>query len=56
MYDWFRIVGFIMLLVGGGLLLGFTGPLIRTIAGSLFIMGFLIVALDLMRRSIEKDD
>jgi|GEM_PF-5812887 len=50
----FRGVGIILLLTGTSLLLLFDTPLIIALAGAAVILGFLIISLDLMRRSIEK--
>lgn len=50
----FRISGIILMVAGVALLLLFDTDLIKAFAGSSVILGFLIVALDVMRRSIEK--
>ena len=52
----FRISGIIMMVAGAALLLLFDTDLVKAFAGSSVIMGFLIVGLDIMRRSIEKKD
>ena len=52
----FRTVGIILLIVGACLLAFFDAHLIIALAGSAVVLGFLIVALDMMRRSIEKTD
>jgi len=52
----FRIFGILLLIFGATLLVLFDVPLTTALGGAAFILGFLIVALDLMRRSIEKTD
>ena len=49
----FRGVGVILLIIAAILLALFDAPLIIALAGAAVIMGFLIVTLDMMRRSIE---
>jgi len=50
----FRGVGVALLILGAILLALFDTPLIIALAGAAVILGFLIVTLDIMRRSIEK--
>jgi len=52
----FRIFGILLLIFGATLLVLFDVPLTTALGGAAFILGFLVVALDLMRRSIEKTD
>ena len=52
---WVRIIGLTLLIVGGALLFSFEELWVRAVAGSAFIAGFFIFALDLMRRSFLKD-
>lgn len=52
----FRIVGIILLIIGGVLLALIDTPLSIALGGASAILGFLVVALDMMRRSIEKTD
>ncbi len=52
---WGRIFGLTLLIVGGVLLFSFEELWVRAAAGSAFIFGFLVFALDLMRRSFLKD-
>ena len=52
----FRISGIILMVAGAALLLLFDTDLVKAFAGSSVILGFLIVALDIMRRSIEKTE
>jgi len=52
----FRITGILLLIFGTALLVLFDTPLTIALGGAAFILGFLIVALDTMRRSIEKTE
>lgn len=52
----FRISGIILMVAGAALLALFDADLVTAFAGSSVILGFLIVALDMMRRSIEKTE
>ena len=52
----FRISGIILLVAGAVFLALFDTDLVKALAGSSVILGFLIVALDIMRRSIEKTE
>jgi len=52
----FRISGIIFMVAGAALLALFDTDLVKAFAGSSVILGFLIFALDLMRRSIEKTE
>lgn len=52
----FRGVGVALLILGAILLALFDTPLIIALAGAAVILGFLIVTLDIMRRSIEKTE
>ena len=49
-----RIVGIVLLIVGGAFVFGSSTTWVQLVAGMAFILGFMIFALDLMRRSIEK--
>ncbi len=49
-----RIVGLLMLLIGGVVLWGVDVVWVKGIAGMIFIAGFLVFGLDLMRRSLRK--
>lgn len=53
---YFRYVGIILLIVGAILLALLDSPLTIALGGAAVILGFLVVALDMMRRSIEKTD
>lgn len=50
----FRGVDIILSITGAGLLLLFGTPLIIALADAAVILGYLIISLHLMRRSIEK--
>jgi hypothetical protein len=52
----FRIFGILLLIFGSTLLVLFDVPLAIALGGAAFILGFLVVALDTMRRSIEKTE
>lgn len=52
----FRISGIVLIVAGAILLALFDTDLVKAFAGSSVILGFLIVALDIMRRSIEKTE
>ena len=52
----FRISGIVLIVSGAVLLALFDADLVIALAGSSVILGFLIVALDIMRASIEKTD
>lgn len=49
-----RIVGLLMLLIGGVVLWGVDVVWVKGIASMIFIAGFLVFGLDLMRRSLRK--
>ncbi len=49
----FRISGLLFMVAGGILLAVFDTDLVKVFAGSAVILGFLIVALDMMRASIK---
>ena len=50
----FRISGIILMVAGAALLVTYDADLNKALARSSVILGFLIVAMDIMRRSIEK--
>lgn len=52
----YTITGLLMLAIGGGILLIASGIWAKAFAGAIFISGFIIFGLDLMRRSINKPD
>ena len=53
---WSRIIGLTLLVVGAVVLFTTEAIWARAIGGSAFIFGFLVFALDLMRRSFLKDE
>ncbi|UCE88748.1 MAG: hypothetical protein JSW10_10515 [Pseudomonadota bacterium] len=49
-----RIVGLVLLVVGGAFVFGSGTTWVQLVAGMALILGFMLFSLDLMRRSIEK--